>query len=56
MELDSDIQHLAAQVIPREHAHFDEYVRFASMAVDKILGNNGKTIIEVLQQFFTIIL
>lgn len=53
-ELNSGIQHLAAQVILREHAHFAEYVRFASMTVDKILDTNFKTIMKVLQQFFTI--
>ncbi|KAK1372824.1 hypothetical protein POM88_029017 [Heracleum sosnowskyi] len=45
-ELDADIQHLDVDVIPHDHAHFAEYVRIASMAVTKILGTNGKTILE----------
>ncbi|KAK1368394.1 hypothetical protein POM88_034486 [Heracleum sosnowskyi] len=45
-ELDVDIQHLAVDVIPHDHAQFAEYVRIASMAVTKILGTNGKTILE----------
>lgn len=45
-ELHADVQHLAKEVIPPDHTHFAEYVRFTSMAASKILNTNGKTIIE----------
>ncbi|KAL1808340.1 hypothetical protein ACET3Z_025330 [Daucus carota] len=45
-ELDYDVQHLAAEAIPTDHSHFAKYVKFVSMAVEKILSTNGKTIIQ----------